>query len=167
MTSALVDQLVHQFETHADSRTFTFLRESGRNLVSDVITFRDLDRSAREIATWLTENAPKDRPVLLLFEPGIDFWKTFLGCLFAGVPAIPAPLPHDQRSMARVASILSNAGATLALTSANLKDMFVGGIAALGLAEPIAVAAIGADVHANADDWTPPEIAEDTVAILQ
>jgi acyl-CoA synthetase (AMP-forming)/AMP-acid ligase II len=49
----LVSSLRAQFETYGDSRTFTFLHESGRNLVEEVVTFRDLDRGAREVAAWL------------------------------------------------------------------------------------------------------------------
>ncbi|CAM3553548.1 fatty acyl-AMP ligase [Smaragdicoccus niigatensis] len=167
MTSELVTHLIGNFESYGDARTFTFLREAGRSLVPDVITYRELDRNARETAAWLGDHAPADRPVLLLFEPGIDFWKAFLGCLYAGIPAIPAPLPHDQRSMARVTSILTSAGASLALTTENLRELFVGGIAALGLDDPIDVVAIGDATRANTDDWTPPVISNAAVAFLQ
>lgn len=166
MTSSLVACFENQFSTHAESRTFTFLHESGRKLVSDVLTFGELSRDAREIAVWLSDNTEADRPVLLLFEPGLDFWRSFLGCIFAGRTAIPAPLPHDQRSMQRVASILSNSGANLALTSTSLRDLFVGGIAALDLDDPIEILAVE-DAHADSADWTPPDITDDFVAFLQ
>ena len=90
----LVSHLRSQFEAHADTRSFTFLNESGRDLVAEVATFRELDRNAREIAAWLSSRPEAKRPVLLLFEPGIDFWRAFLGCLYAGVIAVPTPLPH-------------------------------------------------------------------------
>jgi len=51
------------------------------------------------MAAWLTSRPEASRPVLLLFEPDLDFWRAFLGCLYAGVIAIPAPLPHDSRSI--------------------------------------------------------------------
>jgi hypothetical protein len=50
----LVERLRSQFETYGDSRTFTFLHEAGRALVEEVVTFRDLDRGAREMAAWLS-----------------------------------------------------------------------------------------------------------------
>jgi len=40
----LVARLRSQFETYGDSGTFTFLQESGRTLVEEVVNFRDLDR---------------------------------------------------------------------------------------------------------------------------
>ena len=52
-TDNLVEQLRSQFETHGDSRTFTFLHESGRTLVEEVAAFHDLDPGAREVAGWL------------------------------------------------------------------------------------------------------------------
>ena len=96
-------------EKHGDTRSFRFLREVEHHLVEEVTTFRDLDRAAREIAAWLSERPEASRPVLLLYEPSVDFWRAFLGCIYAGVAAIPAPLPTDARSMQRVAGILKDA----------------------------------------------------------
>jgi acyl-CoA synthetase (AMP-forming)/AMP-acid ligase II len=127
---------------------------------------RDLDRRAREIAVWLASQGAS-RPVLLLYEPGVEFWRTFLGCLYAGVIAVPTPLPVDERSMQRVGRILHNAGATLALTSANLHDLLTGGIDALGLDQPITCVATDEAALADADAWSMPAITADTVAFLQ
>lgn len=52
-TDNLVERLRSQFETYGDSRTFTFLHESGRTLVEEVAAFHDLDPGAREVAGWL------------------------------------------------------------------------------------------------------------------
>jgi acyl-CoA synthetase (AMP-forming)/AMP-acid ligase II len=156
-----------RFETYGDDRSFTFLHESGRSLIEDVTTFKDLDRAAREVAAWLSSRPEATRPVLLLFEPGVEFWRAFLGCLYAGVTAIPAPLPHDQRSMARVAGILRDADSNLALTTAKLHDLLAAGIDALGLERPIQCVTIDDAPLADADSWAMPNIASDTVAFLQ
>lgn len=165
--SNLVEQLRYQFETHGDSRTFTFLNESGRTLVEEVVSFRELDRGARGVAAWLSSRDDARQPVLLLFEPGLDFWRAFLGCLYAGVVAIPAPLPHDSRSMQRVAGILRDAGSSLALTSAKLRGLLTAGIDGLALSRPVAFEAIDDSVMADPDSWTMPHITPDTVAFLQ
>jgi acyl-CoA synthetase (AMP-forming)/AMP-acid ligase II len=162
----LVAHLRSQFETYGDSRTFTFLNESGRTLVEDVAAFRDLDRAARELAAWLRSRDDAKQPVLLLFEPGLDFWRAFLGCLYAGVIAIPAPLPHDSRSMQRVAGILRDAGSGLALTTTKLHDLLVAGIDGLGLDSIVFVATDGAPLG-HADSWTMPDITPETTAFLQ
>jgi len=163
----LVSRLRSQFETYGDTRTFTFLHESGRTLVEEVATFRDLDRGAREVAAWLNSRHDTDQPVLLLFEPGLDFWRAFLGCLYAGVIAIPAPLPHDSRSMQRVAGILRDADSSLALTTTKLRDLLAAGIDGLDLNRPIAFEAIDDSALADADSWTEPNLTADTVAFLQ
>jgi len=167
----LVSHLRSQFEVHADDRRFTFLYESRPDLAEDVVTFRELDRGAREVAAWLAARPEADRPVLLLFEPGVAFWRAFLGCLYAGVVAIPAPLPHDQRSMGRVAGILRDADSNLALTTTKLHDLLTEGIEGLGLDRPIQCVAIDdspvVDADADADAWTLPHITADTVAFLQ
>ena len=130
-------------------------------------TFRELDRSAREIAAWLSTRPEATRPVLLLFEPGIDFWRAFLGCLYAGAIAMPAPLPQDKRSMQRVAGILRDADSNLALTTAKLRDLLAAGIEGLGLARPIQCVTTDDSPLAEADSWTIPHITADAVAFLQ
>jgi acyl-CoA synthetase (AMP-forming)/AMP-acid ligase II len=165
----LVSHLRSQFEAHADDRRFTFLYESRPDLVEEVVTFRELDRGARKVAAWLAAQPEADRPVLLLFEPGIDFWRAFIGCLYAGVIAIPAPLPHDQRAMGRVAGILRDADSTLALTTTKLRDLLTAGIEGLGLERPIQCMAIDDSpvADADADAWKLPHITADNVAFLQ
>lgn len=164
----LVSHLRHQFETHGETSAFTFLRESGRHLVEEVTTFEELDRGAREVAAWLSSQPETKRPVLLLFEPGgIDFWRAFLGCLYAGVIAIPAPLPHDERSMQRVAGILRDADSSLALTTTKLRDLLAAGIDRLGLDRSIQCVATDASALADADSWTMPPLTGETVAFLQ
>jgi acyl-CoA synthetase (AMP-forming)/AMP-acid ligase II len=163
----LVSHLRSQFEGHAFDRNLTFLNESGRHLVPDVTSFGDLDRDARALAAWLTSQPEAERPVLLLFEPGIDFWRAFLGCLYAGVIAVPTPLPVDQRSMKRVAGILRDADSSLALTTENLRGLLTAGIEGLGLERALRCVAIDAAPLADADSWSMPDRTPDTVAFLQ
>jgi acyl-CoA synthetase (AMP-forming)/AMP-acid ligase II len=163
----LVSHLRSQFDKYGDTRSLTFLHESGRELVEDVASYRDLDRSAREIAAWLRTRPEATRPVLLLFEPGVEFWRAFFGCLYAGVVAIPAPLPHDNRSMMRVAGIMRDANSHLALTSTKLRGLLVAGIEGLDVGRPIQCVATDDEPLADGDSWTPPHLTADSVAFLQ
>ncbi|OBB16064.1 AMP-binding protein [Mycobacteriaceae bacterium 1482268.1] len=163
----LVGRLRSAVETHGDRRRFVFLHESGRKLTEDTTTLRELDRDARAVATWLGGQPQATRPVLLLFEPGLEFWRAFLGCLYAGVIAVPTPLPIDERSMQRVARILIDAEASLALTSSNLCDLLTAGIDGIGMEESISVVATDEAMLADADAWTRPALTTDTVAFLQ
>ncbi|HVQ50602.1 MAG TPA: fatty acyl-AMP ligase [Mycobacterium sp.] len=163
----LVSHLRSQFEVHADDRCFTFLNESGRHLVPEVSSFGDLERDAREIAAWLNSRPEAKRPVLLLFEPGIDFWRAFLGCLYAGVVAVPTPLPLDERSMKRVAGILRDADSSLALTTEKLRGLLTAGIEGFDLERPLQCVATDDTTLADADSWTMPDLTPDDVAFLQ
>jgi acyl-CoA synthetase (AMP-forming)/AMP-acid ligase II len=162
----LVKTFRSRFETYGDTRTFTFLHESGRHLVEDVASFQELDRGAREVAAWLSTRHDAAQPVLLLFEPGLDFWRAFLGCLYAGVVAIPAPLPHDSRSMQRVAGILRDADSSLALTTAKLRELLIAGIDGLGL-NSISFVPTDEAPLADAGSWRAPHLTADSIAFLQ
>lgn len=163
----LVTRLRHQFHRFGNTRNYTFLRESGRNLVEEVTSFGQLDRSAREVAAWLATRSGAQRPVVLLFEPGVEFWHAFFGCLYAGAPAVPAPLPHDQRSMTRLLGILRDSGSELILTTSALRDVIAAGLADLGAAPTIDCVAVDDDALADADWWTKPRITAQTPAFIQ
>ncbi len=162
----LASRLRSQVEVYGDTRSVTYLRESGRDLVEEVTTYRDLDRGAREVAAWLSSRPEAKRPVLLLFEPGVDFWRAFFGCLYAGVIAIPAPLPYNQQSTKRLAGILRDVDSNLVLTTAKLRDLLAMSIDP-GQDGYLSVVATDESPLADADSWTMPDITPDTVAFLQ
>ncbi|MDQ1044997.1 fatty acyl-AMP ligase [Streptomyces sp. V4I2] len=81
------------------------------------VTYAELDRRARSVAAALLERcAPGDR-ALLLYPEGLDFVTAFVGCLYAGVVAVPSPLPgryrHHRR---RVSAIAADARVAAVLT---------------------------------------------------
>src|SRR5262249_902252 len=61
------------------------------------LTYAELDREARTIATALQDVAgPGDR-ALLLYAPGLSFISAFFGCQYAGVVPVPAYPPRPDR----------------------------------------------------------------------
>jgi acyl-CoA synthetase (AMP-forming)/AMP-acid ligase II len=105
---------------------YTFLadgeaRESG-------LTFADLDRRARAIAAILQQSLVLGDRALMLYPPGLDYIAAFVGCLCAGVVAVPAWPPHPARlelSLPRLHSIVVDVKPSVVLTDS----------AGLGLAE--------------------------------
>src|SRR5262249_21567476 len=74
-----------------DFTAYTFLADEEG--VEQRATYAEMDRRARAVAALLQENArPGDR-ALLIYAPGLDFVGAFLGCLYAGVVAVPAYPP--------------------------------------------------------------------------
>lgn len=89
----------------------------GSTLDGTVLTYGDLDRAASAVADQLTRTCEPGDRCLLLYPFGPEFIVAFLGCLYAGVVAVPTPLPgryrHERR---RIHSIAQDSGAVLALT---------------------------------------------------
>src|SRR6185295_17682607 len=99
---------------------FTFL-ESGET-EADSLTYAQLDAHARTIAAQLQGSVrPGDR-ALLLYPPGLDFIRAFMGCLYAGVIAVPVYPPRRNRSIDRLKSIAIDAAPALALTTPQVAE---------------------------------------------
>ncbi|MCA9148256.1 MAG: aminotransferase class I/II-fold pyridoxal phosphate-dependent enzyme, partial [Planctomycetales bacterium] len=85
-------------------------------------TYADLDRKSRAIAARLQSMNLAGERALLLYPPGLDFVAGFLGCLYAGVIAVPAFPPRRNRNMERIQAIADDASAAAALTVADVAD---------------------------------------------
>ncbi|WP_067184318.1 fatty acyl-AMP ligase [Microtetraspora niveoalba] len=149
----MTDFVAHIRGRLSAERQMVFVQDNGEPIR---LTFTELDRRARAVAVWLTGLGVTDQPALLLYPAGLDFTVAFLGCLYARVPAIPAPLPDaGAPHMRRVRALLRDAGAGLVLTDA----AHASGLSDLGARVVVPSADPGA--------WAPPALGGDTVAYLQ
>jgi acyl-CoA synthetase (AMP-forming)/AMP-acid ligase II len=156
-----------QVARYGRTRSYTYLRGVGRELVEEVTTYEDLDRDARSIAAWLATRPERDRPVLLLHADAIDFLPVFLGCLYAGVVAVPAPLPHDAKSMQRTVGMFDDADIGLVLTMEASLAPLTTWAADSGLADRVAFVATDVEAMGDPGDWQMPELTGETIAFLQ
>ena len=101
-----------------EQTAFTFLQDGETELTS--VTYQKLDEQARAIAALLQNLKAKGERALLLYQPGLEFISAFFGCLYAGVIAVPAYPPKQNRSIHRLQAIISDAKATFALTTQSL-----------------------------------------------
>jgi len=107
---------------------YTFLpdgRSAGLQL-----SYAELASQARAIAARLRERCAPGSRALLLYPPGSGFLPAFFGCLYAGVIAVPVPLPDAarlKRTLPRLQSVTDDAGAALVLTTAATAEAFGGG----------------------------------------
>ncbi len=86
------------------------------------LTFAALRDRARAIAERLSlVAAPGDR-VAVLVAPGLDYVAAFFGCLYAQMVAVPAYPPNPRRDDQRVAGMLQDSGARVAIITAALRD---------------------------------------------
>src|SRR5262245_33015863 len=88
----LTDLLARLATRRPDDLAYAFLSDA--DSVKDCLTYAALDDRARRVAGLLRMSGVGPEPVLLLYQPGLDFIAAFFGCLYAGAIAVPAYPPH-------------------------------------------------------------------------
>jgi len=118
--STFVDLLVDRAGNRPDQKVYTFLHRGETEAGS--LTYGELDRQARAIATVLQSYKAQGERALLLYPPGLDFITAFLGCLYAGVVAVPAYPPRPNQKLTRLQAIVADAEPKVILTTSSLLD---------------------------------------------
>ncbi len=116
--SSLVEILHWRARQQPKQQAYTFLVDG--EVEGSYLTYEELERQARMIATWLQSYATSGERALLLYPPGLEFIAAFFGCLYAGVVAVPAYPPRSHRSIPRLQAIVADAQASVALTTASI-----------------------------------------------
>jgi len=99
------------------------------------LTYAEVDARASAIGAALSGRVAPGERALLLYPPGLDFVAAFLGCLHAGVVAVPAYPPDPTRlarSVPRLRAIARDADVRCVLTTGLVRDLS----AALGVEAP-------------------------------
>ncbi len=174
--STLVDILRWRACHQTDELAYTFLRDGEVEQAS--LTFGELDRRARAIAAQLQSRNAAGERALLLYPPGLAFIAAFLGCLYAGVVAVPVYPPDPARlpqTLPKLRAIIGNARPSIALTVtpilAMVNRMFARDAdfqTMLWLATDEGSGNPSANPgQALASDWREPALDGDTLAFLQ
>jgi amino acid adenylation domain-containing protein len=144
-----------------DKNAFSYLSEP-----RGILTYGSLHLRAAALAARLRAiAAPAERAVLLV-PPGLDYIVAFFGCMYAGLIAVPAYPPLDDRQMPRLVSLIRNSRPRVVLTLAALA-----GPTRESLRRHGASAAIDVVACDGAEDLeplgSPPDIGRGDVAFLQ
>ena len=110
-------------QTKRDEAAFVFLTD-GENPCGEM-SYAELDRQARAIASGLCDRGAKGQRVLLLCEPGEDFIAALFGCMYAGALAVPVYPPDPlrlSRTLPRLQAVLRNAQARYLVGSREVLD---------------------------------------------
>ncbi|MBD2166644.1 amino acid adenylation domain-containing protein [Calothrix membranacea FACHB-236] len=118
--STVIELLRYRSIEQANSEAFTFLQDGETQAAT--LTYQDLDRQSRAIASQLQTLGLSGERALLLYPPGIDYLPAFFGCLYAGVVAVPAYPPRNQRNTPRILAILKDAQTAVILTTTAILD---------------------------------------------
>ena len=136
--------------------------------------YRTLDLRARAVAAALRHaNIKVGERALLLYPPGLEFVAGFIGCLYAGVIAVPAYPPRSaeqERALPRLRGILADARPSVILTSSRSLYTVRECVAAAWPDGSNLPVSLDTEIllDASACEWHQPHgITTDSVAVLQ
>ncbi|MBN3959943.1 type I polyketide synthase [Nostoc sp. NMS8] len=163
--STLIDLLTYRAHNQPEQTAYTFLVDGETESVN--LTYQELDRKARAIATQLLQQGVPGSRALLLYPPGLEFIAAFFGCLYAGFVAVPAYPPRRNQKMSRLQAIVSDAEAVVALTTESILTSISPQLAeniTLAVIPWIATDSINISIVGI---WQHPNVNSDTLAFLQ
>ncbi|MEB3357149.1 MAG: fatty acyl-AMP ligase [Synechococcales bacterium] len=163
--ATLVDLLQGRAKDQPDRLAYTFLQDGETE--TGQLTYHNLDRQARAIATQLQSLNAAGSRALLIYPPGLEFIAAFFGCLYAGAIAVPAYPPRRNQNMSRLRAILTSSQATLALTTATMMTSIEERFeeeADFAQLQWLATDAVNLDL---ATAWQSPSVEPDALAFLQ
>ena len=117
-SSTVVELLQARAIQQAGQSAYTFLGDGESGAAE--WSYQRLDQRSRAIAAHLEALHLSGERALLLYPPGLEYLAAFFGCLYAGVIAVPAYPPRNQRNSPRILSIAKDAGAAIALTTSTV-----------------------------------------------
>ena len=111
----LVDVLRRRAREAPAQTAFTFLGDGEHETLA--WSYAELERRSRAVASHLRSRLEPGDRVVLSYPPGLEFVAAFLGCLYAGVIAVPMPAAHPRRSAERMAAVAADCQPALVLDS--------------------------------------------------
>jgi amino acid adenylation domain-containing protein len=162
---SLVDLLMWQAEQRADNIVFDFLHDGEE--ISEKLSYFDLHTKAQRIAALLAEHNLRGERALLLYQPNLDYIAAFFGCLYAGVIAVPAYPPRNNRNLGRLQAIIDDAQAKVALTSTELVKKITTMFSTVEGLKNVKLISTNEELIGYEDKWSHPNIPGDYLAFLQ
>ena len=125
------EAILAALQSHAtiqpDAIAYTFLKSDEDR---QTLMYEQLDLRARSIAHALLQHAQPGDRALMAYPPGLEFIEAFLGCLYAGIVAVPAYPPKKNRNADRVLAIAHDCQPRLLLCSTETRSSLNGAFVA-------------------------------------
>ncbi|MGO9462606.1 MAG: amino acid adenylation domain-containing protein, partial [Isosphaeraceae bacterium] len=163
----LIDVLHFRASAQPEKRVFSFRAHLGDSVEDVHLDFAALERLAHSVGGRLQELGLEGERALLLYPPGLEFVAAFLGCLSAGVIAVPTPLPRPNRPAERLRAIIEDARPRVVLTTAAVaadRARWSAQTPELAELDWVASDVIGEKL---AGRWRDPGVVPETLAFLQ
>jgi amino acid adenylation domain-containing protein len=116
--TSIIDLLQQRALKQPNDVPYMYLKDG--ETIERTLTYKELDRKARKVASYLQSRAGRGERAVLLYPPGLEFITAFFGCLYTGVIAIPAYHNLSLRRISRFQSILDDSGAKFCLTTPSI-----------------------------------------------
>ncbi|MET9831162.1 fatty acyl-AMP ligase [Streptomyces sp. NPDC006385] len=171
MVRSLVDLLTAHASHHPDRTAYRFLVTGDCDGEIQEISYGRLADRSRAVAAWLQERGLAGARAMLLYPPGLEFICAYLGCLAAGVVAVPGVPPRgradDHRALTRMKRLIADADAKVILGGREVITTLAG--VAEHLPEPADVTRVATEDIPDeaAASWREPGLPPDSVAFLQ
>ncbi|MCC5666157.1 amino acid adenylation domain-containing protein [Nostoc sp. CHAB 5784] len=163
--ATIVDILRDRSCNMPHTRAFTFLEDGETQELT--LTYHELDRRSRAVAAQLQALGLSGERAILLYPPGLDYLSAFFGCLYAGVVAVPAYPPRNQRKTPRIQAISTDAQASVALTTTAMLPTLQSILTLLTKQGNFHWLTTDNIAQGIEDSWQQPAINGDTLAFLQ
>ncbi|MCG6136127.1 MAG: amino acid adenylation domain-containing protein [Nostoc sp. LLA-1] len=163
--ATIVDILRDRSGKMPQTPAFTFLEDGETQELT--LTYSELDQRSRSVASQLQSLGLSGERAILLYPPGLDYLIAFFGCLYAGVVAVPAYPPRNQRKTPRIKAITIDAQASVALTTTAMLPTLQSILTPENEQNKFRWLTTDDIVPGLEDTWQQPAIHGDTLAFLQ
>ena len=157
--------LRHRARHQPHQTAYTFLCDGETEAVS--LSYRELEQQVRTIAAQLQAHCIPGERAVLLYPPGLDYLCAFLGCLHAGVIAVPAYPPRPNRSLERLQVIWADCEASVVLTTHSIWMRLQAQVALLSGFEQLNWLVIDPKLPEPPHPWQAPQMHSKSLAFLQ
>ena len=165
--NTIIDIAEFQANTQPEKTAFSILGD-GEN-ISHNISFGELAWFARSFAVRLQQENFSGQVALLIYPTSIEFIIAFLGCLYAGIIAVPAYPPDPMRidrPLKRLKTIIHDSKPTICMTSVELQNILQSLLNKKELPSMNWISTDSIDT-VSGNTWKYPEINKDSIAYLQ
>jgi acyl-CoA synthetase (AMP-forming)/AMP-acid ligase II len=116
---SLIDLVQYRAVMQSDMIAYRFLQDQGNEIYT--ITYSVLAKHAKAIAAELQQQGvlPGERAILI-YSPGLELIQAYLGCLFAGLVAVPVYPPLSFSLVEKLQLILQDCQPKILLTTHNI-----------------------------------------------
>ena len=169
--SQIIDVIRQHAQTRATQDALILVNDAIKAEDAVAVSYAELDLHARRIAAWLQASYVPGERVLLLYPAGLQFVISFVACIYAGMVAVPAPLPgQHQHKLRRLRRIATDAQVVAILTDAANAATVFAWMEEQKLAHIPLLAVDDIDpalTSADPELWQIPEVNRATLVLLQ